>query len=109
MEQMASLELSFSTFGDAALFDLVERLAFNALPAALTADMWTHVYVQQANSVFAGVSHPHAESHLDHDHEEHVTKTACERASCSSPVEVAAGGAPHTHTSCLPTHFPIQF
>jgi hypothetical protein len=29
-------------------------LAFNAMPAALTADMWTHVYVQNANSVFAG-------------------------------------------------------
>ena len=38
--------------------DRVERLAFNALPAALTADMWTHVYVQQANSVFAGRSRP---------------------------------------------------
>lgn len=38
--------------------DRVERLAFNALPAALTADMWTHVYVQQANSVYAGVTHP---------------------------------------------------
>lgn len=36
----------------------VERLAFNAMPGALTADMWTHVYVQQANSVFAGVSAP---------------------------------------------------
>ena len=36
--------------------DRVERLAFNALPAALTADMWTHVYVQQPNSVYAGVT-----------------------------------------------------
>ena len=33
-------------------------LAFNALPAALTSDMWTHVYVQQANSVFAGDTKP---------------------------------------------------
>jgi hypothetical protein len=121
VEQMASLELSFSTFGDPALFDRVERLAFNALPAALTGDMWTHVYVQQANSVFAGVSHPHAESHLDHDHEEHVTKTACERASCSSPVEIAAGlgGGPApfseiettnyfgvSHFPCCITNFP---
>ena len=32
--------------------------AVNALPAALTADMWTHVYVQQANSVFAGKTAP---------------------------------------------------
>eukprot|EP00966_Prymnesium_polylepis_P282758 6533429-Prymnesium_polylepis.2 len=46
---------AFATFGSAPLMDRVERLAFNALPAALTGDMWTHVYVQQANSVFAGV------------------------------------------------------
>ena len=42
------------------LIDRVERLAFNALPAALTGDMWTHVYVQQANSVFAGKTKPGA-------------------------------------------------
>ena len=56
VEAMASLELAFATFGAPALMDRVERLAFNALPGALTGDMWTHVYVQQANSVFAGVT-----------------------------------------------------
>lgn len=35
VEAMASLELGFSTLGDPALMDRVERLAFNALPAAL--------------------------------------------------------------------------
>ena len=40
VETMASLELAFATFGSVSLMDLVERLAFNALPAALTADMW---------------------------------------------------------------------
>ena len=55
---MASLEHAFTVFGDPALMDRVERLAFNAMPAALTADMWTHVYVQQANSVFAGRTGP---------------------------------------------------
>ena len=44
--------------GDPLLMDRVERLAFNAMPAALTADMWTHVYVQQSNSVFAGRTAP---------------------------------------------------
>ena len=48
----------FAALNEPALFDRVERLAFNALPAALTADMWTHVYVQQANSVFAGRTAP---------------------------------------------------
>ena len=50
VEMMASYEQSFATLGRLELMDRIERLAFNALPAALTADMWTHVYVQQANS-----------------------------------------------------------
>jgi hypothetical protein len=54
VEQMASLEFAFTTFGTGDYMDRVERLAYNGLPAALTADMETHVYVQQANSVFAG-------------------------------------------------------
>ena len=58
VEAMASLEQGFAVLGEPSLFDRVERLAFNALPAALTADMWTHVYVQQANSVFAGKTKP---------------------------------------------------
>jgi hypothetical protein len=62
VEMMASLSFAFSVLGGGKhpeynnLMDRVERLAFNALPASLTADMWTHVYVQQANSVFAGKS-----------------------------------------------------
>ena len=44
---MASYEQSFATLGRLELMDRVERIGFNALPAALTADMWTHVYVQQ--------------------------------------------------------------
>ena len=54
VEAMASLEQGFAVLNEPALFDRVERLAFNALPAALTADMWTHVYVQQANSIWLG-------------------------------------------------------
>ena len=37
---MASFEYSFANLGLLELQDRVERLAFNALPAALTADMW---------------------------------------------------------------------
>ena len=46
VEAMASLEYAFTTLGDPLLMDRVERLAFNAMPAALTADMWTHVCVE---------------------------------------------------------------
>ena len=58
VEAMASLEQGFAVLGEPALADRVEALAFNALPASLTADMWAHVYVQQANSVFAGNTGP---------------------------------------------------
>ena len=58
VEAMASLEQGFGVLGEPALMDRVEALALNALPAATTADMWTHVYVQQANSVFAGRTSP---------------------------------------------------
>jgi len=54
VEAMASLEHSFTVLGNTTLMDRVERLAFNAMPASLTGDMWGNVYIQQANSVFAG-------------------------------------------------------
>lgn len=40
VEMMASFEHSFATLGMLELQDRVERLAFNALPAALTGDMY---------------------------------------------------------------------
>ena len=38
VEAMSSLQMAFNTFGDPLLLDRAERLAFNALPAALTGD-----------------------------------------------------------------------
>jgi hypothetical protein len=51
VEAMFSLETALAITGDAALGDRLERIAFNALPAALTDDMWAHQYNQQANQV----------------------------------------------------------
>ena len=51
VEALYSLELLLSAFGDPAFGDRLERIAFNALPAALTTDMWAHQYDQQANQV----------------------------------------------------------
>jgi hypothetical protein len=110
---MASLSYAFSVLGGSAhpeynaLMDRVERLAFNALPAALTADMWTHVYVQQANSVFAGRSGPKEEAN---------SKTGC--ALCGhSEHNLAHGEDPSgedqtanffgvSHFPCCITNFP---
>ena len=43
----APCEQGYATLGEPYLMDRVERIGFNALPAALTGDMWTHVYVHQ--------------------------------------------------------------
>jgi len=51
VECMYSLEVLLSPLGDAAFGDRLEKVAFNALPAAFTRDMWGHLYDQQANQV----------------------------------------------------------
>jgi DUF1680 family protein len=51
VEFMYSLELAMSVLGDPALGDRLERVAFNALPATFTPDMWAHQYDQQVNQV----------------------------------------------------------
>ena len=51
VEYMYSLELLLSIVGDAAFGDRLERIAFNALPATFSPDMWSHQYDQQVNQV----------------------------------------------------------
>jgi uncharacterized protein len=51
VEYMFSLEQSLAILGDASLGDRLEKLAFNALPGAMTEDMWAHQYDQQPNQV----------------------------------------------------------
>jgi len=51
VEYMYSLEVLISTFGDAIFGDRLEQIAYNALPATFTPNMWAHQYDQQANQV----------------------------------------------------------
>lgn len=51
VEEMYSLETMLWVSGDPALGDALERLAFNALPAALSEDCWRHQYDQQVNQI----------------------------------------------------------
>eukprot|EP01044_Picomonas_judraskeda_P014651 COSAG03_NODE_2357_length_2848_cov_1.836668_2_plen_314_part_01 len=124
VEAMASLEFAFEVFGTPDLMDRVERMAFNAMPAALTADMWTHVYVQQANSVFAGNTKPKGndrttplQSHALH-HSHQTYKKPCGGCSGSDHQinsAVGLGDTPSgedqvrlTSTCSLATHSIIQ-
>lgn len=59
VEFMYSLEHLFSTFGDPAFADRLERVAFNALPAAIAPDMWSHQYDQQVNQVQCTINPEH--------------------------------------------------
>ena len=51
VEAVFSLAQLLSLTGDPAFGDRLERIAFNALPATFSPDMWAHQYVQQANQV----------------------------------------------------------
>ena len=51
VEMMFSLENSLAVTGDVRFADRLEKVAYNALPAACTPDYWRHQYVEQSNQV----------------------------------------------------------
>jgi hypothetical protein len=59
VEFMYSLEVLLSVFGDAHFGDRLERVAFNALPATFSPDMWAHQYDQQVNQVQCTINPNH--------------------------------------------------
>lgn len=51
VEQMYFYELLYAYTGDRKWADRLEVLAFNALPATISEDMWTHQYTQMNNQI----------------------------------------------------------
>lgn len=51
VEEMFSLEQAFAVLGEPLLADRLEKVAYNALPATLSDDMWSHQYDQQPNQI----------------------------------------------------------
>jgi len=51
VETMFSLEQAIAVTGDGALADRLEKIAFNALPGAISEDMWSHQYDQEPNQI----------------------------------------------------------
>ncbi len=51
VETMFSLETTLAVEGNVEFADRLEKIAFNALPAAISPDFWTHQYDEQANQV----------------------------------------------------------
>ena len=67
VEYMFSLEILVATLGNSSLADRLERIAFNALPATFSADMWAHQYVQQANQVVCAITEDRVYTNNDAD------------------------------------------
>ncbi len=55
VEYLFSLETLLSVLGDPAFADRLEKIAFNALPATFSPDMWAHQYDQQVNQVLCRI------------------------------------------------------
>lgn len=51
VEMMFSLQLVYAQTGDSRVIDLLERVAYNALPATISEDFKSHQYDQQANQI----------------------------------------------------------
>ena len=56
VESLYSLQHVVAVNGDVALADRIERMAYNAMPATMSADMWSHQYDQQANQVMCSLN-----------------------------------------------------
>jgi hypothetical protein len=59
VEYMYSLEHCLSLLGDPMFGDRLEKIAFNALPATFSPDMWAHQYDQQTNQVQCTINPDH--------------------------------------------------
>lgn len=57
VEFMRSLQSMLTVFGTPDLADRIEKLAYNALPAAVAPDFRSHQYFSQANQVYCTVGH----------------------------------------------------
>ena len=59
VEQLFSLNIVHETQGDAFFAERAEQIAYNALPSTTTKDMWSRVYLQSPNEIYAGHLDPH--------------------------------------------------
>jgi hypothetical protein len=56
VETLYSLQQVAAVNGAVEIADRIERVAYNAMPATMSADMWSHQYDQQANQVMCSLA-----------------------------------------------------
>lgn len=59
VEQMFSLAIVYAAFGDNAVADRVEKIAYNAFPAGIMYDFWSHQYDQEVNQIWSKAMDPY--------------------------------------------------
>ncbi|KAF8161852.1 hypothetical protein BJ912DRAFT_311452 [Pholiota molesta] len=59
VEQIFSLATIYSILGNNSVADRVERIAYNALPAGIMHDWWSHQYDQEVNQIWAQSMDPY--------------------------------------------------
>ncbi len=57
VETMFSFEDAFAILGDPRIADRLEKVSYNALPATLSDDLWSHQYDQQPNQIACSLAH----------------------------------------------------
>ena len=72
VEAMYSYEILARTALDTSWMDKCERLAFNALPATVSEDMWTHQYDQLSNQPYCVPYAPEAKHFESNTHDAHI-------------------------------------
>ena len=82
-EQMFSYELLFAESGDFKWAERLEMLAFNALPATISDDMWAHQYDQQSNQI-ACIRFPGKPLFGTNKHEAHLFGLEPEYGCCTA-------------------------
>ena len=71
VEQMYSYEILYAFTGDKKWAEKLEVIAYNALPATISEDMWTHQYVQMSNQI-ACITFPGRSLFRTNNHEAHL-------------------------------------
>lgn len=65
VEYMYSLEKIIKVYANPAFADILEKVAYNALPATISSDFWSHQYDQQANQIRCSIGRRDWYNNLD--------------------------------------------